>query len=104
MKDWEQRLDDEDAALYPVGVVADLLGVDVQLVRRYDQPGLAQPARSDSGQRRYSRRDIERLARALNLAGEGVSTPGIKRILDLEDRLHEAEQDPAGAAQQRPEG
>jgi MerR family transcriptional regulator, heat shock protein HspR len=81
---WQQRLGDEEAALYPIGVVAELLNVDVQVIRRYDDTGIVRPERSQSGQRRYSRRDIARLAHVLNLADEGVSLPGIKRILDLE--------------------
>lgn len=91
VRSWQERLDDADAPVYPIGVVADLFDVDVQTVRRYDEEGVVEPDRSDGGQRRYSRRDIARLAQVLELAGEGVSMPGIKRILQLEDRLAEAE-------------
>ncbi|HWB72428.1 MAG TPA: MerR family transcriptional regulator [Egibacteraceae bacterium] len=91
-KAWEERLGDEDAPIYPIGVVADLLGVSVQVVRRYDDPGLVEPDRSDSGQRRYSRRDIARLARVLQLADDGVSSAGIRRILDLEEQLDAAQE------------
>jgi MerR family transcriptional regulator, heat shock protein HspR len=87
MEDWRQRLDDEDAPMYPIGVVAELLDVDVQVIRRYDDTGIVRPERSQAGQRRYSRRDIARLAHVLNLADEGVSLPGIKRILDLESEV-----------------
>lgn len=93
VRSWPERLDDEDAPVYPIGVVADLFGVDVQTVRRYDDEGIVEPDRSDAGQRRYSRRDIARLSQVLQLAGEGVSPPGIRRILELEDRLAEAEGD-----------
>lgn len=84
---WEKRLDDPNHPLYTVGVVADLLGVDPQVVRGYDHRGLVEPDRSGSGQRRYSRRDIERLTRAMDLADEGIPTSGIERILALEDEL-----------------
>lgn len=70
-----------------MGVVAELMGVDPQVVRGYDQRGLVQPERSDGGHRRYSRRDIRRLTRALDLADEGISTAGIERILELEDQV-----------------
>ncbi len=73
--------------MYTIGVVSDLLDVDVQAIRRYDDAGIVRPDRSDSGQRRYSRTDIARLAHALELAGEGVTLPGIKRILDLESEV-----------------
>lgn len=81
---WEQQLADEHSSVYPIGVVSDLLDVDVQAIRRYDDAGIVQPGRSESGQRRYSRSDIARLAHALELAGDGVTLPGIRRILDLE--------------------
>lgn len=85
--DWEERLDDEDEPVYPIGVVADLLNVSVQVVRRYDEPDMVAPDRSDGGQRRYSRRDIARLARILELSDEGISGAGIRRILALEQEL-----------------
>ena len=89
MEEWEERLADEDAAVYPIGVVADLFQVPVPTVRRYDDANVVSPGRSEGGQRRYSRRDIARLARILRLAAEGIPIPGIKRILDLEDQLAE---------------
>lgn len=88
VRNWEERLDDHDAPVYPIGVVADLLDVSVQVVRRYDDVDVVEPERSDGGQRRYSRRDIARLAHVLELAGEGISVAGIRRILDLERQLH----------------
>lgn len=86
-KTWQDTLDDPTAALYTVGVVAELCGVDTQVVRGYDRRGIVEPTRSDSGQRRYSRNDIARLTRAMDLAGEGVSSAGIGRVLELEDEL-----------------
>ncbi len=90
---WEQTLDDPDAPLYTVGVVSDLLGVDPQVVRGYDKRGLIEPDRSEAGHRRYSRRDIERLCRAMELADQGIPAAGIDRILELEDRLERDERD-----------
>lgn len=84
---WEAALDDPRTPLFTVGVVADLLDVDPQVVRGYDQRGLVAPERSGTGQRRYSRADIRRLARAMRLADEGIPAAGIERILELEDEL-----------------
>lgn len=86
-RNWEERLDDHDEPVYPIGVVADLLGVSVQVVRRYDDVEVVEPQRSDSGQRRYSRRDIAQLAHVLELADEGIPVAGIRRILALERQL-----------------
>ncbi len=91
-KEWQRVIEDPNAPLYTVGVVADLVGVDPQVVRGYDKRGLVEPHRSESGHRRYSRRDIERLSRAIELAEEGVSTAGIERVLELQDRLAVAEE------------
>lgn len=88
--DWEERLDDWDEPVYPIGVVADLLNVSVQVIRRYDESDMVAPDRSDGGQRRYSRRDIAHLARILELSEEGISTAGIRRILVLEKELEAA--------------
>lgn len=88
---FEQTLDDPTEALYTVGVVAELMGVDPQVVRGYDQRGMVVPSRSRSGQRRYSRQDIRRLSRAMDLADEGIPAAGIERILHLEDRLADRE-------------
>lgn len=93
--DWEERLDDKDEPVYPIGVVADLLNVSVQVVRRYDEPDMVAPDRSDGGQRRYSRRDIARLARILELSDEGISGAGIRRILALEQELASARESAA---------
>ena len=86
-RDWEAMLDDPEEPLYPVGLVAELMDVDPQVVRGYDRRGIVVPSRSGAGQRRYSRQDIRRLSRAMELADEGIPTTGIDRILTLEDEL-----------------
>jgi MerR family transcriptional regulator/heat shock protein HspR len=88
-RSWEERLDDHDEPVYPIGVVAELLNVSVQVVRRYDDHEVVEPERSHGGQRRYSRRDIARLSHVLELADEGISIAGIRRILDLERQLED---------------
>jgi DNA-binding transcriptional MerR regulator len=76
--------DDEFAPLYTVGQVADMLGVQPAFLRRLDTELVVQPARSDGGQRRYSRSDIGVVQQVSNMAGEGMTLPGIRRILELE--------------------
>jgi DNA-binding transcriptional MerR regulator len=77
-------IDDEGAALYSVGQVAGMLGVQPAFLRRLDLEAVVQPARSDGGQRRYSRVDIDAVQRVSALAGEGMTLAGIRRILVLE--------------------
>jgi MerR family transcriptional regulator/heat shock protein HspR len=76
--------DDEHAALYTVGQVADMLGVQPAFLRRIDLEDVVSPARSEGGQRRYSRADITAVQRVNEMAGEGMTLAGIRRILALE--------------------
>jgi MerR family transcriptional regulator, heat shock protein HspR len=65
-------------------VVAEVLGVDQQVIRRLDVEGIMRTARPSGNQRRYSRDDIALIAYAITLQDQGVSRPGITRILELE--------------------
>ena len=77
-------LDDPLTPLYSVGQVADMLGVQAAFVRRLDTEEVVQPARSPGGQRRYSRQDVRLVQAVSAMAGEGMTLPGIRRILELE--------------------
>jgi DNA-binding transcriptional MerR regulator len=79
--------DDELAPLYTVGQVAGMLGVQPAFLRRIDLEEVVQPARSDGGQRRYSRADIAVVQRVSEMAGEGMTLAGIRRILLLEAEI-----------------
>ena len=78
------HIDDHDAALYTVGQVAAMLGVQPAYLRRLDAEDVVKPARSTGGQRRYSRVEIHVIDRASALAAEGMTLAGIRRLLELE--------------------
>jgi MerR family transcriptional regulator/heat shock protein HspR len=80
-------IDDHGAALYTVGQVADMLGVQPAFLRRLDSEGVVQPARSTGGQRRYSRHEIGQVQRVSVMAAEGFTLAGIRRVLVLEAEL-----------------
>jgi len=80
----ELPIDDENAPLYAVGQVAERLGVQPAFLRRLDLEKVVHPARSEGGQRRYSRAEIVQVQRVSERAGEGMSLAGIRRILELE--------------------
>jgi MerR family transcriptional regulator/heat shock protein HspR len=80
-------LDDEHAALYSVGQVAGILGVQPAFLRRLDLEQVVQPARSEGRQRRYSRAEVDRVQRVSEMAGEGMTLAGIRRILLLEGEV-----------------
>ncbi len=80
-------IDDHGAALYTVGQVAEMLGVQPAFLRRLDTEHVVQPARSPGGQRRYSRSEIGRIQRVGVLAEDGLTLAGIRMMLALEAEI-----------------
>ena len=74
--------------LFPIGVAAEVIGVEPRVLRFYEKKGVLQPSRSDGNRRLYSLEDLELLeyvhymthVRKVNLAG-------VKAILELLDKL-----------------
>jgi DNA-binding transcriptional MerR regulator len=85
MSKGEQRpYDDRERPLFTVGQVAEMLDVQQAFLRRLDQHDLVSPARSDGFQRRYSMVDVDRVSEICGLVGEGLTLPGIRRVLELQ--------------------
>jgi MerR family transcriptional regulator, heat shock protein HspR len=82
-------LDDENAPLYTVGQVAELLAVKEAFLRRVDQLQVVSPQRSPGGQRRYTRLEIRVIQQVVTMADEGMTLPAIRRIIELEQQLAE---------------
>lgn len=80
-------IDDANAPLYTVGQVSKMLDVAPAYLRRLDSEELVCPERSEGGQRRYSRAEIDQIRRVTELAGEGLTLAGIRRLLVLEAEL-----------------
>ena len=77
-------LSDASRAIYTVGQVADLVGVQQAFLRRLDEYDVVSPARSSGQQRRYSRDDIGRIEAALGLIDEGLTLAGVRRVFELQ--------------------
>jgi len=76
-----------DQPCYTIGVVAQLVRLHPQTLRRYEELGLVRPARR-SGRRLYSLRDIDRLRQIIRLTDElGVNLAGVEVILRLREQL-----------------
>ena len=75
---------DLDRGLFSISVAAELAGLHPQTLRLYEREGLLDPARSAGGTRRYSRRDIEKLAEICALTADGLNLAGIRRVLALQ--------------------
>ena len=81
---------DIELPVFSVGAAGELANVHPQTLRQYDRLGLVVPQRTEGGARRYSLRDISRLAQAQQLSQEeGVNLAGITRILELEEENRE---------------
>lgn len=74
--------DKKDMALYPIGVVAELIGITDQTLRLYEKHGLLKPARRNKN-RFYSENDIKWLACIRDLIHvKKISIEGIKKLLE----------------------
>lgn len=74
---------DKDRPIYPISVAAKLLGVHPRTIRLYEDEGLIKPFRQGT-KRYYSQNNIEWINCLRHLIHEeGISIPGIKRLLDL---------------------
>lgn len=79
---------DQDTPVFVISVAAELAGLHAQTLRSYDRIGLVSPGRSRGGGRRYSARDIALLQEVQRLSNQqGVNLAGIKRIIELENRV-----------------
>lgn len=76
-----------DAAVYVISVAAELTGLHPQTLRTYERMGLITPGRTGGGGRRYSPRDLELLRRIADLTGSGIGLEGVRRILELDNRV-----------------
>jgi len=79
-------------AVYVISVAAELAGVHPQTLRIYERKGLVDPARTGGGSRRYSDADIALLQRIQELTTDGLNLAGVHRVLALESRVVELEQ------------
>ena len=74
---------DDYKALYPIGIVAELLNVHPRTLRIYEREGLIKPARR-SGKRFFSNNDLRWLKCLRKLIHEdGLNIAGIKKLLTL---------------------
>ena len=79
---------DDDTPVFVISVAAQHAGMHAQTLRQYDRLGLVTPSRTRGGGRRYSQRDVALLREVQRLSQEeGVSLPGIARILELENQV-----------------
>ena len=84
-------LDDENLPLFTVGQVAEMLEIQHAFLRRLDEFRVVRPSRSAGGQRRYTRNEITIVQYVVELVGEGMTLAAVRRVLQLEPRVKELE-------------
>jgi MerR family transcriptional regulator/heat shock protein HspR len=77
----------ESEALFVISVAAELAGVHPQTLRIYERRGLIMPYRTPGGTRRYSQEDLNRLALIQELTEQGLNLEGVKKVLELRERV-----------------
>jgi MerR family transcriptional regulator, heat shock protein HspR len=88
-------LDDENLPLFTVGQVSQMLEIQQAFLRRLDEFRVVRPSRSAGGQRRYTRNEITVVQYVVELAGEGMTLAAIRRVLELEARVKDLEDERA---------
>jgi MerR family transcriptional regulator/heat shock protein HspR len=76
------KKDENDMPLFPIGIVAELIGITDQSLRLYEKHGLIKPARRNKN-RYYSENDIKWLKCIRDLIHlKKISIEGIKKLLE----------------------
>jgi len=78
--------------VFAISVAAEMVAMEIQNLRVYERRGLLRPDRTAGGTRLYSADDIDTLHRIRDLLAEGLNLAGIARVLVLEDKIADLEQ------------
>ncbi len=80
-----RKISENNASMpkYTIGVVSQLLGLPPQVLRRYEEAGLLEPARQGGKHRLYSDKDIAILEEIAELSEQGVNAIGIRYIIQI---------------------
>ncbi len=80
-----RKISENDASLpkYTIGIVSQLLGLPPQMLRRYEEAGLLEPARQGGKNRLYSDQDVAILEEIAELSEQGVNAAGIRYIIQI---------------------
>jgi DNA-binding transcriptional MerR regulator len=84
-----QNMGENNASLpkYTIGVVSQMLGLPPQMLRRYEEAGLLEPARQSGKNRLYSDADVAILEEIVALYEQGVNAVGIRHIIQMRKQV-----------------
>jgi len=89
----QRKTSRETQAVFVISVAAELAGVHPQTLRIYERRGLIMPYRTPGGTRRYSQEDLDRLNLIQELTEQGLNLEGVKKVLELRERVVKLEQE-----------
>ena len=78
---------------YTIGVVSQMLGLPPQMLRRYEEAGLLEPARQSGKNRLYSDADVAVLEEIAALYEQGVNAAGIRHIIQMRRQVFVLQQE-----------
>lgn len=81
-----------ETPLLRIGEIARRSGVSVRALRYYEQQGLLQPERSESGQRHYPEATVEKVRFFQDMYAAGLTSRNIATLLPCLDTGHTDEQ------------
>ena len=77
-----------DEPQYRLAIVAELVQVPPDTIRRYERQGLVH-SQKHGGERLYSERSVVRIRRIVSVTGMGVNTQGADVVCNLLERLEQ---------------
>ena len=91
----DRKMSENNASMpkYTIGVVSQLLGLPPQMLRRYEEAGLLEPARQSGKNRLYSDQDIAILEDIAELSAQGINVVGIRYIVQIRQHVVVLEQE-----------
>src|SRR6266513_198294 len=80
-----RKISENNASMpkYTIGVVSQLMGLPPQMLRRYEEAGLLEPARQGGKNRLYSDQDITILEEISELSAQGINAVGIRYFIQI---------------------
>src|SRR5712691_4349089 len=80
-----RKISENNASMpkYTIGIVSQLLGMPPQMLRRFEEAGLLEPARQAGKNRLYSDQDVAILEEIAELSDQGVNAVGIRHIIQI---------------------
>jgi DNA-binding transcriptional MerR regulator len=90
-----QKASGDNASMpkYTIGIVSQLLGLPPQMLRRFEEAGLLEPARQAGKNRLYSDQDVAILEEIAELSDQGVNAVGIRHIIQIRRHVLVLEQE-----------